>query len=173
MLKRIKIISKSAAQTKDIARKIAQFLRSKNITPRAMVIGLKGELGGGKTTFIQGFAPVFGIKEKILSPTFVIMKNFDVNDKKGKFSKIYHFDVYRVNEEKEIKNIGFKEIIKDPKNLVLIEWANLIKKTMPKDSISINFEFKDENTRNITIDFPSIDMFNEFKMLKLEQYGRK
>jgi tRNA threonylcarbamoyladenosine biosynthesis protein TsaE len=167
MINGIKIISKSANETKNIAKKIADLLRKEKFSSKATVIGLQGELGGGKTTFVQGLISSFGVKEKILSPTFVIMKNFEVKGKTQYFKKIYHFDVYRIGDEKEMDIIGFKEIINNPDNLVLVEWSNLIKKTMPKDSILINFEFKDENTRNIMISLPSTNVFNKFKMLSL------
>jgi tRNA threonylcarbamoyladenosine biosynthesis protein TsaE len=171
MFKEIKIISKSADQTKDIAKRIARFLQNRGVVFKATIVGLRGELGGGKTTFIQGFISALGVKEKILSPTFVIMKNFELKNKC--FRKVYHFDVYRINNEKEMDSLGFKDIVKDRFNLVLIEWSNLIEKIMPKDSILINFEFGDENTRIITIRFSSIDMFNKFKMLNLNVYGGK
>ena len=108
----------------------------------SFVIGLEGELGGGKTTFIQGLAKGLGVKEKILSPTFVIMK---------KFNNFYHIDCYRTQESKELLNLGFKEIISNPENIVAVEWADKIKKIMPKNTIWIKFKFIDEKIRRIVI----------------------
>jgi len=170
MPKRIEIISESSFKTKEIAKKIAKALAGEYFYKKALVIGLKGELGGGKTTFIQGFAKGSDIKEKILSPTFVMMKSFSI--KKGKFRKLHHLDVYRIDSTAELKTLRFKEILSDKKNIVLIEWVDLIKKAVPKDSINITFSFVSENTRRITIEMPD-HIFSQLKMLQLDSYGRK
>ena len=114
---------------------------------RAMVISLEGDLGGGKTTFLQGFAKGLGIKQKILSPTFVIIKKFQVSS--SKFQDFYHLDCYRIQKPKEILDLGFKEIVSGPRNLVAIEWADRIKKIIPKNTIWVRFKFIDEKTREI------------------------
>ena len=136
-------ITSSIKQTQKIAKEFAKEI-SKN--PRArkqgIVIGLKGELGGGKTTFVQALAKALGIKEKILSPTFVIFK---------KFGNFYHFDCYRIKDSKEILGLGFKEIISNSQNIVVIEWADNIKKIMPPNTIWINFKLIDNTTRKIVI----------------------
>lgn len=106
------------------------------------IIALEGNLGSGKTTFIQGFAKGLGIKEKITSPTFVILKNF---------KNFYHIDCYRIQTPEEILSIGFKEIISNPNNIVAIEWPEKIKKILPKNIIKIKFKFIDKNTRKIII----------------------
>ncbi|MDD5221040.1 MAG: tRNA (adenosine(37)-N6)-threonylcarbamoyltransferase complex ATPase subunit type 1 TsaE [Candidatus Pacebacteria bacterium] len=170
MSKRIEIISESSLKTKEIAKKIAIALTEKQFFKKALIIGLKGELGGGKTTFIQGFSQGLGIKEKILSPTFVIMKSFSM--KKGGFKKLYHLDVYRINGVSELKALGLKQILLDKKNIVLIEWVDMIEKAIPKDSVTITFSFISENTRKIIIEMPDY-IFNQLKMLQLDSYGRK
>ncbi len=139
-----KYLTTSPAQTKKLGEKLAEEILKKRLKKTAFVIGLRGELGGGKTTFLQGFAKGLGIKEKILSPTFVIMKKFKAS--KGEF---YHFDCYRVSKAKELLDLGFKEIISNPENIVVIEWADRIKKIMPEDSVWIKFDFIDEKTRKI------------------------
>jgi len=133
-------ITSSSVQTKKLGEKFAKEILAKKSKKKSFVIGLEGELGGGKTTFIQGFAKGLRIKEKILSPTFVIMK---------KFNNFYHFDCYRTQKSKELLDLGFKEIISNPKNIVAVEWAEKIKKIMPKDAIWIKFAFVDKNTRKI------------------------
>jgi len=133
--------TKNIKETQDIAQQLAKKILKKKST---VVIGLQGELGGGKTTFVQGFAKGLGIKEKILSPTFVIFKRFPIKER-----NLYHFDCYRVKNEEDILELGFEEIISNPKNIVVIEWASKIKKIMPKDTIWINFKFIDETTRAI------------------------
>jgi tRNA threonylcarbamoyladenosine biosynthesis protein TsaE len=141
-----KYITTSAKQTQKLGEKLALRLRSgqaKEIKNRksAVVFGLQGDLGSGKTTFLQGFAKGLGVKEKILSPTFVIMKRF------GHF---YHIDCYRIKSAKDIFELGWKEIIKNPENIVAIEWPERIKKVLPKNIIKIDFKFVDEQTREIS-----------------------
>ena len=158
-------ITSSITQTRKLAEKIAQKIIKKGLEGQAFVIGLKGNLGGGKTTFVQGFAKGFGIKEKILSPTFVIYKKFQ----SSKDLNFYHFDCYRINNPKEIFELGFKKIISNPKNIVAIEWPEKIypvefvegdvlrkakrfnrgKKVLPKKMIKLNFRFIDKNKREI------------------------
>ncbi|MBL7150170.1 MAG: tRNA (adenosine(37)-N6)-threonylcarbamoyltransferase complex ATPase subunit type 1 TsaE, partial [Candidatus Pacebacteria bacterium] len=79
--------------------------------------------------------------------TFVILKRFKVQD--GRFKDFYHIDCYRIKKPKEILDLGFKEIISNPKNIVAIEWADRIRKILPKNSIILKFEFIDQNKRKI------------------------
>ena len=124
----------------------------------ALIIGLEGDLGGGKTTFLQGFAKGLEIKEKILSPTFVIMRRFKirVNSRSNlcKFANFYHIDCYRIKKPEEILDLGFREIISNPRNIVAIEWAEKIKKILPKDAIWVNFEFINKKNRRIFVTGP-------------------
>ena len=157
-----KYTTKSYKQTQKLGEKLALRLRSgqakeillsRTSQKTAVVLGLSGNLGGGKTTFLQGFAKGLGIKDKILSPTFVIMRRFRFNNLAIKqFNNFYHIDCYRINKPEEILELGFKEIISDPKNIVAIEWSEKIKKVLPKTTIFINFEFIDKNKREIKFD---------------------
>jgi len=115
----------------------------------ALIIGLKGDLGGGKTTFLQGFSKGLGIKQKITSPTFVIMRRYKIQNTRYKIQNFYHIDCYRIEKPKEILNLGFKEIISNPQNIVVIEWADRIRKILPKKAIIIKFEFVGKTTRKI------------------------
>ena len=108
----------------------------------ARVLGLTGDLGAGKTTFLQGFAKGLGIKEKILSPTFIIIR---------RLRNFYHIDCYRIKKPKEILNLGFKEIMSDPKNIVAIEWAERIRPLLPKSAILVQFKPVGKNKREIKI----------------------
>ena len=115
-------------------------------------MALEGELGAGKTTFLQGLARGLGITEKILSPTFVIMRNFRIPGEPNGFGKFYHIDCYRIRKPKEILDLGLKEIISSPKNIVAIEWADRIKRALPRNSITVKFAFVDKKTRKIAIE---------------------
>ena len=142
------IICKSALETQKVAKSIAkEILLSKRNRQKALVIALMGDLGGGKTTFIKGFAKGLGIKEKVLSPTFVILKKFSIFN--SRFSIFYHIDCYRLDSPQELFNLGFQEIISSPQNIVAIEWAEKVKRILPKDTIWLKFEFINQNTRKI------------------------
>jgi len=144
-----KIITHSPNQTQKIAKALVETLNNKNYTP-PYVFALQGNLGAGKTTFIQGVAKALKIKQKILSPTFVVMKDFRL-PKNNNFSKFYHIDCYRLDDPSEIITLGFKEIIKNKKNLIFIEWPERIKKLLPADTIWLKFKTLDKNKREIII----------------------
>lgn len=115
---------------------------------KAKVIGLIGDLGAGKTTFTQAFAEAFGVKEKVLSPTFVIEKIYKLKGQ-GDFAHLIHIDAYRLNDPEELITLGWNEIIENPKNIILIEWADKVEKILPKDTQKIFFKFIDEDRREI------------------------
>ena len=141
-----KILANSACQTKKIGEKMAKEILKKPLEKTAFVIGLLGDLGGGKTTFIQGFAKGLGIKQRITSPTFVIMRRYQTGRSDRFF---YHFDCYRIQKPKEILDLGFQEIISNPQNIVAIEWAERIEKIMPKNTLFLKFDFINAKKRKI------------------------
>ncbi len=150
------INSTSPNQTKKLGVGLAKKILKANPKKTAIVLGLEGNLGGGKTTFLQGFAKGLGVKEKILSPTFILIKKFQIPNSKFqinlKFKTFYHLDCYRIEKSKEILDLGFKEIIKNPQNIIAIEWSERIKKILPKSRISIKFKILSRKERKITID---------------------
>lgn len=103
-----------------------------------MIIGLQGELGSGKTFFTQKLGEVIGVKEHIVSPTFVIMKIYAINW--CGFKKLIHIDAYRLESESELLSLGWQDLIKDPKNFILIEWPEKVAGLMLKDSKIIHFK---------------------------------
>lgn len=122
---------------------------------KAAVVGLYGELGAGKTTFMKGLAKYFGITETIQSPTFVIEKIYELegtrNWKLGtRFKHLIHIDAYRIEKGEEMISLGWNEIVADSKNLICIEWPERIADIIP-EHIKINFEHISENERKITI----------------------
>ncbi|MDP1538502.1 MAG: tRNA (adenosine(37)-N6)-threonylcarbamoyltransferase complex ATPase subunit type 1 TsaE [bacterium] len=146
-------LTKSSTQTKKLGESFAKNILKRSLAKRAVVFGLIGDLGGGKTTFLQGFAKGLGVKEKILSPTFVIMKKFKINHLTIKpFSHFYHIDCYRIEKAKEILGLGFKKIIFNPQNIIAVEWADRIRKVMPKDITTLKFGFIDKNVRKIVVE---------------------
>ena len=135
-------VSKSAGQTKKIAGDLAKRLFKSKFKKKALVIGLIGELGSGKTVFIQGFVRALNLKQRVVSPTFVIIR---------RYKNVFHVDAYRIKSPKEIVDLGWKKIINNPENIILVEWAEKIKKILPKKYIKINFEHVDRNKRKISI----------------------
>lgn len=136
-----KYVSHSVDKTKEIAAELAK--QTKN-----HVFALTGELGAGKTTFIQGFAKGLGITEKIISPTFVFIRQHQI----PKTNKIlYHIDLYRLENAKDFQGLGLEEIWLNPNNIILIEWAEKIKNFLPEDTAWVYFETIDNNKRHITV----------------------
>lgn len=132
---------------------------------RALVVVLTGELGAGKTTFVQGFLREAGIRRRAPSPTFVIMRHYHLpRRKRGKrtthpFVSIHHMDAYRLNEnggKAQLDVLGFDGLVRNPANLILIEWGERILKALPRGMIRIKFGYgKKEGERKITIRRPA------------------
>jgi tRNA threonylcarbamoyladenosine biosynthesis protein TsaE len=142
----MEVITKSAQETAKLGEKLANNLEE------GAVVCLYGELGSGKTVFVQGLAKGLGIKERILSPTFVMIRQY------GNF---YHIDLYRIENEKDIESLGLEEIWSDPKNIVAIEWAEKIKKILPKKRVDIYFEYVEEDRRKIRIETKNESKINK------------
>ena len=143
-------LTTNSGQTKKLGKELAKKIAKTSPKKEAFVIALDGELGGGKTTFIQGFAKGLGVGEKILSPTFAILKRFKIKDLRFKF--FYHFDCYRIKSSEELINLGFKEIVENPQNIIAIEWAERVNKILPRGVLKLKFEFIDEKTRKIELE---------------------
>lgn len=141
----------SSKQTRLIAELLArEIFRKKLKIKSALVLALSGNLGGGKTTFVQGFMKGAGVKKKITSPTFVLVKTYKLQLKV--YKKIYHIDCYRLKKSEELLDLGLKEILENPNNIILIEWSEKIKKDLIKNCILIKFKHgKKENERIILL----------------------
>jgi len=150
-MRAIEIITKSSKETKKAGMALGQILGREPLSNKALVVALEGDLGSGKTTFIQGLAQGLKVKENILSPTFVIQKDFLLKLKN--FKNLYHIDAYRLKNPEELLELGFKDLIGNPENLIVIEWADKIKKILPKNILRIKFENLGENKRRIKIEF--------------------
>ena len=146
----IEIITNSPKETKKVGSALAFTLEKEPISQKqALIIALEGDLGSGKTTFIQGLASGLKIKENILSPTFVIQKDFLLTLKN--YRNLYHIDAYRLKNPEELLELGFKELIRNPENLIVIEWADKIRKILPKEILKIEFINLGKNKRKIII----------------------
>ncbi len=131
----------SSAETRALGKKLAEEIPTSHprllIRKGALIFALTGELGSGKTTFVQGFLRGLGVRRGGASPTFIIFRRFMIYDLR--FKNVYHVDAYRLKNSRELATLGFKEILADPENIVLIEWAEKIKKLLPRSTIKILF----------------------------------
>ena len=141
-----KKILNSPAETSRLASVIAEIISELGPGPKsATVVALSGDLGAGKTSFTKSFLKHLGITARVTSPTFIIMRVFDLPSGKAgftsesNFKKAYHIDAYRVGP-KDLIDLGLKDILKDPQNLVVIEWAERIKKILPEEIFWIKIE---------------------------------
>lgn len=136
-------ISNSSEDTKKIAYEFSKSLKSGD------VVCMYGEMGAGKTAFVQGLAEGLGIDEPITSPTFTI-----VNEYYGRLA-LYHFDVYRIGEADEMYEIGYDEYI-DGDGVSVIEWPQLIDELLPNERYNItiakDYTAKNDDYRKITIE---------------------
>lgn len=135
-----KILTKSAEETKKLAQKIAKKLEN------GAILALIGELGAGKTCFVQGLAEGLKTDKKcyVSSPTFTILKIYP-----GKIP-LNHFDFYRLNNFDEFEDLGFEDYLKN-NGITAIEWADKFLDKLPQNVICIEFAVIGENERSIKI----------------------
>lgn len=138
--------SKSLEETQKIAEDFVSNLSP--LSDKALVVGLYGNLGAGKTTLTQSIAKLLGVSETVTSPTFVIEKIYELVDQK--FTHLIHIDAYRLEKSEELLHLGWKEINADKNNLILIEWPERVGDIMP-EHIKINLRHVSENEREIEI----------------------
>jgi len=120
-------------ETVEYAREFVARLSPKK--DAAMVVALSGELGAGKTTFVQAVARVLGVEETVTSPTFVIEKVYELDNQK--WNHLIHIDAYRLESPHELEVLGWREIVAEPSNLILIEWPEMVAGLIPEDAVRI------------------------------------
>lgn len=135
-----KIITSSARETQKVGETLGITVPG--------VMCLWGELGSGKTTFVQGLAKSMGITSRLLSPTFIIVRRYDI----PKTSRIlYHLDLYRMQTEKDIDGLGFLEMVTDNHALVVVEWPERLGALLPKKRTDLYFAVLPNGNHEITI----------------------
>ena len=117
--------------------------------PSSFVITMSGELGAGKTTLTQELAKLLGVKEKLISPTFVIMKKYKTSH--NKFKNLIHIDAYRLNHSQELFSLGWQELVNDKDNLIIVEWPERVPECFNNDICKVLLGHQDEQTRTIEI----------------------
>jgi tRNA threonylcarbamoyladenosine biosynthesis protein TsaE len=131
----------SSEETQNIAEEFVRHLQPGD------VICLYGDLGAGKTTFVQGLAKAFGLEKRIISPTFVIIRSYQMIK-----SSFYHVDLYRLREEEDIEGTGLLEILNKKDSIVAIEWSEKMGSLLPKNRWEVRLEHGDGDKRKITIE---------------------
>lgn len=145
----MKCLSQSPRETSNLAKLLAEELLKTKPGKKVLVVGFVGDLGTGKTTFIKSFLRALGVKERVASPTFIFSRRY--KSKLKYYENIWHFDVYRLNFPKGVREIGLREAISHDKNLVIVEWADKIKGILPKGTIWVEFKHGvKSNERHIT-----------------------
>lgn len=146
----MRVVSQSVEETK----KVAEAVLAKLAEPEtgATVIGLEGDLGAGKTTFVQQMANLLGIKGAVTSPTFTLIHVYKLPQSFKGRTHLIHIDCYRFEKGQELVDLGWAEMANDTKNLIFIEWPERVKEILPPDMELIKFKFIDEQTREIKIE---------------------
>ena len=125
-----------------------------SLPEKATIVAFSGELGTGKTTLIKEIAKQFGVLETVTSPTFTIMKFYEVKPKlnqKFNFKKLIHIDAYRLKSSNDLLKLGWSDISTDPKNIIFLEWPECVGELVKDPSFKITLTHKDESTRIIKI----------------------
>ena len=114
----------------------------------ALTVCLYGDLGSGKTTFVQGVGKAFGIASRLLSPTFIIVRRYPVPEQTG---FLYHIDLYRMEGEKDLLGLGLPEIFADTDSIILVEWAEKLGDLLPKERVDVRLNALDDGSHSIWI----------------------
>lgn len=127
----LEVVTASPEQTRAVGEAMAGVLGSGD------VVSLTGDLGAGKTTFVQGAARGLGVAESVLSPTFTLVREY-----RG-VSPVYHLDVYRLDRLQDVLDLGFEELL-DSGGVVFIEWGDAIEALLPDDYLQVEMTLSDE-----------------------------
>ena len=133
-------ITDSAEGTQKIAEDLAKSLRSGDF------LAFYGNLGSGKTTFIQGLAKALGVKRRVISPTFIIVRTYDLKSK-----IFYHIDLYRTENMDDLLGLGLDQIINDKTAIVALEWAEKMGSLLPDKRYEITLTSSEGDKREIKI----------------------
>lgn len=128
----VQLISHSAKDTQAIATEVARVVRAGDL------IVLGGDLGAGKTTFVQGLGAALGVDEPITSPTFVLMRTYE-----GRLPLV-HLDVYRLEHLQEAVDLGLAEILDDGA-VAVVEWGDLVAAVLPADFLELTIEQNEDD----------------------------
>lgn len=141
----MKLITNSEKETLELGRLIGTKLKAGD------VLSLDGDLGAGKTYMTKGIAEGMGIRDYITSPTFTILNIYE-----GDLT-LYHFDVYRIDDPREMEEIGFDEYLYGD-GVCVVEWGSIVSELLPEDTIDVHIKKLDDDVREIEILGASFDL---------------
>jgi len=137
-LNNLSIITAAPEETRGVGEDLGRYLFSSS------VLALIGGLGSGKTTLVQGIARSLEVSLPVRSPSFVLIREY------VGYLPLYHFDLYRITQDKEILNLGCEEYFYQKRGVVVIEWADRIKRYLPSEYLGISMSIVDTSSRKIT-----------------------
>lgn len=149
-------VTNSPEETAHLAELAGQKIRE------GTVLCLEGDLGAGKTLFVQSLARTLGVEGEVTSPTFNLMNIYEG------ICRIYHFDLYRLENETELEDIGFYEYTEEPEGIVVIEWSDKFPESLPDDYVEVHIERIGEKSRQF--EFASIGEKNQKFIKELEAF---
>ena len=131
-----------------VAEEILKHISLRAISGRATLLALSGDLGAGKTTLSQALARMLGVTEHVISPTFLIQKKYALEGQKWK--SLIHIDAYRLDHSRELLTLGWEETLRDPDNLILLEWPEKVVDILPESAYRVSLEHSENGTRTIS-----------------------
>jgi len=140
-------ITKSAEETQKLGTEFGRLFLKKRVSERTRITCLWGALGSGKTTYTQGVAKGLGITTRLLSPTYIIVRRYDVPKTSFMF---FHIDLYRMENHEDIKSLGFLEICNNPNALVFVEWPERLGSFLPSKRVDVRFRVSLNGDHHIT-----------------------
>ncbi|OHA08346.1 MAG: tRNA (adenosine(37)-N6)-threonylcarbamoyltransferase complex ATPase subunit type 1 TsaE [Candidatus Sungbacteria bacterium RIFCSPLOWO2_01_FULL_60_25] len=159
----MRIVSARVRKTKAIAKDI--LFRYRDSGPRPLILALSGNLGSGKTVFAQGIAQALGVRGKVQSPTFVLMKWYELSKPFGGRRFLVHIDAYRIERPRDLARLGIREMFRDPDAVIVIEWAEKIRSLIPKTAIWITFRHSTKTKRIIMVQDRCLPANYEFQRI--------
>jgi len=152
-MKKLIFHSSNLKETQTFAKKLASCLNKGDI------IFFSGPIGAGKTIMVKEIAKFFGVKEKITSASFSLMKKYF-----GTKQNLYHIDLFRLDEG-EMFNLGFEEMLEDESSIILAEWPEAAKDFFPKSRLEIEIVLQKEDKRKIILQAQTLAYQNLLKKL--------
>jgi len=136
----LEFLSRSPSQTQRLGARLGVLLKGGD------VICLEGHLGSGKTCLTQGIGRGWGISETLVSPTFVLVREYTRPDDE---LRLYHVDLYRIEDANEALTLGIEDVLGSDQAICIFEWAERARSLMPEDHLWINLEYVDEMQRSL------------------------
>ena len=143
----VHVVTQSAEETQRLGAKLGSLFLTQKGRGLPHVLCLSGELGSGKTTFVQGLAKGLEINKRLPSPTFIIVRRYTI----PQLSFLFHLDLYRINNEREAASLGFSEMLKVPRAVIVVEWPDRLGALIPHKRIEAWFSALENGKHGITM----------------------